>query len=138
MTKVNIKNFIFFIDPPWDERKVFRTLIPSSIKSEEMLHKYFASLFQIGGYYGHNWSAMDEVLSDLEWIKEYEIEIIHDGLLLLPEDKISMYLQILSESVDFWNGKGVNAEFLSQRKFAHKLNIYFPESCKEELLQKIN
>lgn len=140
MRTINLDNFNFFTDPPWNEGKVFRTLIPSSIKSTEELFKYYASLLQIGGYFGHNWSALDEILCDFEWINENEIEILHDGLPRLDSERdFKLYLEMLSDAVDFWNGKGINAPYLPQRKIKHKLIIYFPvdqKSRMEELISK--
>jgi RNAse (barnase) inhibitor barstar len=125
MNSIKLNNFKFFTNPPWDERKVFRALIPSSIANSDELHKFYASLLQIGGYYGHNWDALDEVIQDLEWVEEKEVEILHDGLPRLSSEELIIYLSILSEAVDFWNGRGINAQ--------HKLVIYFPLDSKEQI-----
>ncbi len=131
MRGINTSNFIFFTDPPWGDEVVYRTLIPSSIKSTHVFFKYAASLLQIGGYFGFNWHALDEILRDFEWIKEYDIDIIHDGLPTLDDEgDLQLYLGMLSDAVDFWKGQGIDGELAQTRKYQHKLNIYFPEECK--------
>ncbi len=56
----------------------------SDVKSDEMLFHKLAKVFNFPDYFGHNWDAFNECLSDLEW---------------LPADS---YILFLSGSELFW------------------------------------
>ncbi|MCC8145393.1 MAG: hypothetical protein LIO93_02920, partial [Bacteroidales bacterium] len=63
--------------------------------------------------FGCNWDTLLEMFCDFSWIKQETILIIHDELPLLEDSDLSVYLEILNISIEFWeNWEGDNKHFL--------------------------
>jgi len=97
--------------------------IKAGITSKKELLEKIALELHFPDYYGVNWDALEECLHDLEWVPKGRIVINHADLPLgQNKNELHTYLEILSESVDFFKN--------------HKdrsLAIYFPINSKEIL-----
>jgi hypothetical protein len=59
-------------------------------------------LLWLPGYFGFNWDALDDCLTDLSWIQEKRVVLEHAGLPNIPEADLKIYLEILRDSVLDW------------------------------------
>ncbi len=70
------------------------------------LFKEFSSALQFPYYFGNNWNAFDECISDLYWIKSekgYILFIINSESLL--EKDLDIFLDTLKDASKFWRKK---------------------------------
>ena len=78
-------------------------------KTPANLFDEFARALEFPDYFGHNWDALEECLTDLEWLpaKGY-ILLITDAAHVLPNDDIEYetFLEILRDAGEAWgNGQ---------------------------------
>lgn len=90
-----------FINPAWDDKYIYLTSNKKSFEklrlavcnlsqsylayckgsecsNEESLHKTMQRIFQFPDYYSKNKMALDECINDLEWLWNYDMNIIFD------------------------------------------------------------
>lgn len=87
----------------FDTSEVFYArLRPDIYKTEQLLQALYQLLW-LPGYFGFNWDALDDCLTDLSWIQEKRVVLEHAGLPNIPEAELKIYLEILRDAVLDWN-----------------------------------
>lgn len=80
-----------------------------NINRKEQLMNAVATALHFPKHFGNNWDALEECLTDLEWI-EAEGYLIHydhiDGLLETHPDQFETLVEILRDSVASWKEDG--------------------------------
>lgn len=95
VTKVNATN----------HRTVVRIIRGSRCSTRDRLLQEWAAALQFPYYFGHNWEALDECLSDLEWLPgdKYILFVTHVDALLPGDDQgFKTLMEILSGIVIEW------------------------------------
>lgn len=80
-----------------------------NVTRKEQLLNHFATVFRFPEDFGHNWDALEECLTDLDWVdaKGYVVYYDHiDGLLDAYPDQFATLLEILQDAVKSWQGDG--------------------------------
>ena len=80
-----------------------------NITRKEQLMNHAATAFHFPNHFGNNWDALEECLTDLEWIDAdgYVIYYDHiDGLLAEHPDQFETLVEILRDSVAQWKEDG--------------------------------
>ena len=99
---MNLVNGItFFTKEPEAGPEVFRAAIWKRIVGLEALFEEYGWNFNIP-YYGFNWHALYDCLSDLQWISQPQIVITHHTLPELSENDFSIYLEVLCRAIESW------------------------------------
>ena len=98
-----------------------RVVIPSTVSSRGELFELYAATLAFPDYFGKNWDAFIDCLSDLSWIDADEVGVLHDGLPSLPMSEVRVYLQCLEDILDRYRFRP------DQRP---RLRIYFTEACR--------
>lgn len=113
---------------------VYVGVIPSGITSKQQLLKSYADAFKFPEYFGFNWDALDECLSDFHWIKEkHHIVVYHQDIPSLGDKDTRILLKVL-------NDNAYEKAFSEDEKFKQSVIILFPEKYKEkvkEILEEI-
>jgi RNAse (barnase) inhibitor barstar len=86
----------FEFDAHIDQRYV-RLPITPSVSSTEALFDAYESAFSFPEYFGRNWNAFIDLMSDLFWIESDEVAVVHDGLPALGESELRTYLECLQD-----------------------------------------
>lgn len=79
-----------------DQRYV-RLQVNPSLSSTEALYDAYKSAFEFPDYFGRNWNAFIDLMSDLSWIESDEVAVVHDGLPALEESELRTYLECLQD-----------------------------------------
>jgi RNAse (barnase) inhibitor barstar len=78
----------------------------------------FAAALQFPDWFGHNWDALSDCLTDLSWLpaRHYRVELAQpQALRTAAPETLDTVLEILGEAAEFWADEGVIFEFaLSQ------------------------
>jgi len=86
----------------FDTSEVFYAhLSPEIYKTEHLLQALYQLLW-LPGYFGFNWNALHDCLTDLSWIREKRVVLEHAGLPNIPEADLKIYLETLRDSVLDW------------------------------------
>lgn len=77
----------------------FIARIPSTISDQLALFEALSRGLNFPSYFGRNWDALDECLSDLNWIKQRRVVLIHDAAPHLSRHDLVTYLSILRDAI---------------------------------------
>ena len=80
-----------------------------NIARKEQLLNHVATALRFPGYFGDNWDALEECLTDMEWVDApgYVIYYDHiDGLLAAHPDQFSTFVEICRDAVGSWKEDG--------------------------------
>ncbi len=80
-----------------------------NIGRKDQLLSHFANALHFPNHFGDNWDALEECLTDLEWIdgEGYVIHYDHiDGLLSAHPDQFETLVEILNDAVASWKEDG--------------------------------
>jgi len=72
----------------------------SDITSKESIIEAYAQQMHCS-YFGKNWDALSECVSDFSWISQDYIVIIHSSMERLKKDVKNIYLEIIFDSIMF-------------------------------------
>jgi RNAse (barnase) inhibitor barstar len=110
-------------------------VLPPSIADKGTFLDEMAKPFQFPGYYGRNWDALTDCLTDLYWFHEKPAHIVliwptPDHLLTAQPDDFFTALAILNEAVDRWWSKSVTMyvllEDLSEAPALRAVPLLYP------------
>ena len=91
---------------PSDE-PVIVVRVPTSTSTKEKLFEVFSATLNFPDYFGKNWDALYDCLTDLEWLSgKSTIIILHQEFPNFSEDELSSYLHVLRRSQDYWRKDG--------------------------------
>jgi RNAse (barnase) inhibitor barstar len=80
-----------------------------NIARKEQLLNHVATALRFPGYFGENWDALEECLTDMEWVDApgYMIYFDHiDGLLTAHPDQFETFVEICRDAVRSWKEDG--------------------------------
>ncbi|QYN45510.1 barstar family protein [Gilliamella sp. ESL0441] len=109
----------------YNTAEVFFARIDPTIASTDELLKSIYYLLWFPGYFGFNWNALEDCLTDFNWLSESKIVIAHDNIPKIDERDLQIYLEILNSSVLDW-----------KQNDQHDLEVVFQKKD-EKLIQKL-
>lgn len=109
----------------YNTAEVFFAKIDPTIASTDELLKSIYYLLWFPGYFGFNWNALEDCLTDFNWLSESKIVIAHDNIPKIDERDLQIYLEILNSSVLDW-----------KQNDQHDLEVVFQKKD-EKLIQKL-
>ena len=80
-----------------------------NIERKEQLLNHVATVLRFPNHFGQNWDALEECLTDLEWVDGdgYLIYFDHiDGLLSTHPDQFATFVEIVRDAVESWKEDG--------------------------------
>lgn len=114
--------------------------LPLGLKNKDALLDAIAAELRFPDYFGRNWDALDECITDLSWLPPGDVALIHRDLPLSDNRaSLSIYLSILRKAVRNWDREGSNLIYASParwdtsdgRELLVKRNLFvvFPSSA---------
>lgn len=120
-----MKNINFVKNPrTYSENDAFLAHLPKT-KGKEQLLRQLSIQLNFPEYFGSNWDALLDCLSDFHWINQTKIVIVHDEVPVLNDNDLRIYFDLISEAILSWRKYKDGKE--------HLLEIVFPLEAKESL-----
>jgi len=95
----------------------------TELPGKDALLEWIARELEFPDYFGHNWDALEECLSDLSWIPERIVVLYHETLPLKSNTRdLRAYLGVLGDAVNAWADGD-----------AHAVIAAFHPSCERQL-----
>jgi RNAse (barnase) inhibitor barstar len=82
-----------------DSKSLICTLFSEGIRNGNDLHNTIYYVLNFPNYYGFNWDALNDCLSDFHWLNHEKITLVHENLPLLSDHELKIYLEILRDAV---------------------------------------
>jgi len=87
----------------FDTGEVFYARLGPEIHKTEHLLQALYQLLWLPGYFGFNWNALHDCLTDLSWIREKRVVLEHTKLPNIPNSELKIYLEILRDATLDWS-----------------------------------
>ena len=122
-----MKNFIFTAEPESIEmHDSFKGIVRFGVSDVSGLMDAVAEAMNFPKYFGENWNALSDCLRDFNLIEETNILIVHKEVPNLENEQLSVYIDILKDSVSDWT-----------QEDEHELFVVFPVSSEKRILNLI-
>jgi hypothetical protein len=95
------------------DRCIDLPLGPAASKQDMMA--VFAHGFDLPRWFGHNWDALADCLTDLEWLPEGSLLVLIEGA-LADADEAHMLCDILEDTCDTWQRLGRPVHMVVDRR----------------------
>jgi len=110
-----------------DNATFMATLDGNRCKSESALLKELGDIFRFPEYYGHNFDALFDCLTDLEWlgVDHVYLLIIHPALICADEDNDrarEIFNVILSDVLRTFKHHPIHLHLIAEKSFIHLIN----------------
>jgi len=74
--------------------------------TEDGLYGEFGAALQFPYYFGENWDALEDCLTDLSWRQAQGHVLVFEGFQSLPADNVGVLIDVLASAAEFWAGEG--------------------------------
>jgi RNAse (barnase) inhibitor barstar len=98
--------------------------LEKEINNQEQLFRRLYDVLQLPGYFGFNWNALYDCLTDFHWIKNKSIILYHEELPKLTQEELKIYLDLLRDAVVDWKDDD-----------EHSLDVVFPPREKKRIIE---
>lgn len=94
-----------FVQNPVSEVADFTAVVGGDVSSKDDLMMELELSLQFPGYWGRNWDALEDMLTDLHWLKQGDVLIAHRSVGLFPDSVLRAYLDVLCVATESWAGE---------------------------------
>ncbi len=88
-----------------DARRL-RVEVPAKLTNRDALFDVLATGLPLPPHFGRNWDALQDCLTDLDFVSADIVELVHADLPGLPPTDLLVYLEILEDAVEQANARG--------------------------------
>ncbi len=89
-----------------DVEDALMVVLSSDVDSEQHLLRNLSESLNFPEYFGNNWSALLDCLSDLDWVEESTVVLIHNTIPRIHESILRPYLSTLEGALERWRDDG--------------------------------
>ena len=76
------------------------------ISGKQALMKVLGASLSLPGWFGENWDALEDCLTDLSWRGGEGHVIAFEACGTLPREDLVVLIQVLEAAADFWRSRG--------------------------------
>ena len=76
------------------------------IAEKPALLRSIGSALGFPDWYGENWDALEDCLTDLSWRQGQGHVLVFEGFQFLPADDVGVLIDVLASAAEFWAGQG--------------------------------
>jgi len=58
------------------------------------------------GWFGENWDALEDCLTDFSWREAQGHVLVFEGFQFLPNEDLGLLIDVLIDAAEFWAGQG--------------------------------
>jgi RNAse (barnase) inhibitor barstar len=96
--------------------------IPATVATKKELFDVLVTALPLPDYFGRNWDALSDVLTDLFWLDVEVLVLDHQRVPLEDAMERATYLGLLRDAASSWAGE-----------VPPRLLVLFPESARDQL-----
>ena len=99
-------------------QKVFH-LNGKKINNKQTFLKKVAEAIEFPAYFGNNWDAFDECITDLTWCPAQRYVILYDHADIFAQSEPTQYqiaLDIFNSAQEYWEDNNISFRFLTIKK----------------------
>ena len=85
--------------------RLSRVSLAGATDKKELLARLAQGL-QFPAWFGGNWDALEDCLTDLSWLHADGHVLLIEDMSGLPADDFGVFRDVLSSSAEFWAGRG--------------------------------
>ncbi len=74
----------------------------SGVEDKEALLEALGRSLALPSWFGANWDALEDCLSDLSWLEGGGHVIVFEGFEAVPGDDLGVLIDVLSSAAEFW------------------------------------
>lgn len=78
----------------------------AGVRGKERLLETIAAALAFPRWFGGNWDALEDALSDLAWRPASGYLLLFEGQAELGDDDLGVLLDVLAAAAEFWAGEG--------------------------------
>jgi RNAse (barnase) inhibitor barstar len=101
--------------------------VPAAVSGKEQLMRALEEALRLPDYFGRNWDALSDCLTDLSWLQPGRVTLVHDAVPGLSSNDLRTYVDVLATAVSDW-----------KRRASYELVVVFPERDRDRLLELIS
>lgn len=136
-----ITNFAWSLVKHSSLRVVVRFLRGKKMTRLSSLYDEFAAALQFPYYFGENWNAFDECITDLEWMPgDVYVLVVTDAKNILaeePEDQLGALTNLLEEAGNEWSQPIETSEAWSRPAIAFHVIFQCAEYDKQDMMSRL-
>ena len=137
-----ITDFAWSLVKPDSLRVVVRFLRGKKMATLSSLYDEFAAALQFPYYFGENWNAFDECITDLEWMPgDVYVLVITDAknvLALESDDQLEALTRLLEEAGSEWSQPVGTSEAWARSAVAFHVVFQCDESDKQAVMSRLH
>ena len=82
------------------------SLVEIVVGGKPALLESIAKALEFPDWFGENWDALEDCLTDLSWRKAAGHVLVFEGIGALPADERGTLIDVLASAAQFWAGQG--------------------------------
>jgi Barstar (barnase inhibitor) len=76
------------------------------VTEKSALLRRIAARLGFPAWFGENWDALEDCLTDLSWLEGEGYVVVFEGFQFLPADELGVLLDVVISTAEFWAERG--------------------------------
>jgi RNAse (barnase) inhibitor barstar len=76
------------------------------VTQKTALLRRIAAKLSFPAWFGENWDALEDCLTDLSWREAQGHVLVFEGFQFLPADDLGVLIDVMISAAEFWAGRG--------------------------------